>query len=151
MSFTKKIKYWFPVFLWILVIFWMSTSMFSASNTYYYIEHFLRFFNPAISMKGIFLFHNILRKLAHVTEYFISGVLLFRAFRYGSEKGREWRWAILSLLVVAAIAASDEFHQTFVVTRTASLVDVGIDIMGGFLAQGVNVLLFRRQQRTSHS
>ena len=147
MVFRDKIKYWFPVFLWIVFIFWMSTSMFSAQNTYLFFEPLLRFFVPTISHKEIIFFHIILRKLAHLTEYFISGLLLFRAFYKGSDKKSVWLWAASSLLVVAIIATGDEFHQSFVFTRTASLVDVGIDIFGGFLAQGVNVLLFQRQQR----
>jgi VanZ family protein len=147
MSFIKKVQYWFPVFLWICFIFWMSTGMFSAQNTYLFFEPLLRFFVPSISHKEIIFFHIILRKLAHLTEYFISGLLLFRAFRNGSDKKREWLWAISSLLVVVIIAASDEFHQSFVSARTASLVDVGIDIFGGFIAQGVSLLMFQRQQQ----
>ncbi len=147
MRVSKKIKYWLPVLLWIIFIFWMSTSMFSASNTYYYIEKLLRFVFTAVSQKEILVFHNILRKLAHVTEYFISGLLLFRAFRYGSDTEREWRWALLSLAIVAVIAASDEFHQTFVASRTDSFVDIGIDILGGALAQGMNILLFKRKHK----
>ena len=145
MSFGKKIKYWLPVFLWIGFIFWMSTSMFSAQNTYLFFESLLRFFAPSISHKEVIVVHIFIRKLAHITEYFISGLLLFRAFREGSDKRREGLWAFSSLLVVVIIAASDELHQSFVPTRTATLVDVGLDIMGGFLAQGVSVLMFRRQ------
>jgi len=145
MSFGKKIKYWLPVFLWIGFIFWMSTSTFSAQNTYLFFESLLRFFAPSISHKEIIVVHIFIRKLAHITEYFISGLLLFRAFREGSDKRRGGLWAFSSLLVVVIIAASDELHQSFVPTRTATLVDVGLDIMGGFLAQGVSVLMFRRQ------
>jgi len=147
MSFGKKIQYWFPVFLWICFIFWMSTGMFSAQNTYLFFEPLLRFFVPSVSHKEIFFFHIILRKIAHLTEYFISGLLLFRAFRNGSDKKKEWLWAAFSLFIVVIIASSDEFHQSFVSTRTASFVDVGIDILGGFLAQGVNVIMFKRQQQ----
>ncbi len=146
MSLRKKVQYWFPVVLWIGFIFWMSTGMFSAENTYLFFEPLLRFFAPSISEKEIAVIHIILRKVAHVTEYFISGILLFRAFRNGSDKKREWIWAFFSLLAVIIIAASDEFHQSFVSTRTASLVDVGIDIMGGFLAQCVNVLRYYRHR-----
>jgi VanZ family protein len=147
MSYREKIQYWSPVFLWIIFIFWMSTSMFSTQNTFLFFEPLLRFFVPSISKKEIIFFHLILRKLAHLTEYFISGLLLFRAFRNGSYKRGEWFWAVSSLLVIVFIAASDEFHQSFVSTRTASLVDVGIDIFGGFLAQGLCVLMFKRQQQ----
>jgi VanZ family protein len=147
MSFRKKVQYWFPVFLWIGFIFWMSTGMFSAQNTYLFLEPLLRFFAPSISQKEVVVFHIILRKLAHLTEYFISGLLLFRAFRNGSDKRREWLWAFSSLLVVVIIAASDEFHQSFVLTRTASLIDVSIDITGGFLAQCTNVLMHQSHKQ----
>ena len=147
MNFKSKVQYWLPVVLWISFIFWMSTGMFSADNTYSFFAPLLRFIVPSISPKEIVIFHMILRKLAHVTEYFISGLLLFRAFRNGSDKKKEWLWAAFSLFIVVIIASSDEFHQSFVSTRTASFVDVGIDILGGFLAQGVNVIMFKRQQQ----
>ena len=147
MSFRKKVHYWFPVVLWISFIFWMSTGMFSAQNTYLFFEPMLRFFVPSISHKEIIFLHIILRKLAHVTEYFISGLLLFRAFRNGSNKRREWIWAFSSLLIIIIIAASDEIHQSFISTRTASFVDVGVDIMGGFLAQCISVVKYQRPRQ----
>jgi VanZ family protein len=147
MSFRKKIQYWLPVLLWICFIFWMSTGLFSAQNTYLFFEPILRFFVPSISHKEIIVVHIFMRKLAHVTEYFISGLLLFRAFKNGSDKRQEWFWAFSSLLVVVIIAASDEIHQTFVSTRTSSIVDVGIDIMGGFLAQCMSVLMYQRKRQ----
>ena len=143
MNFKSKVQYWFPVVLWISFIFWMSTGMFSAENTYSFFAPLLRIIVPSISPKQIIVFHMIMRKLAHVTEYFISGLLLFRAFRNGSDKNREWNWAFFSLLVIVLIAAGDEFHQTFVSNRTASFIDVGIDIFGGFLAQCFSVLMYR--------
>jgi VanZ family protein len=147
MSFREKFQYWFPVILWIIFIFWMSTGMFSAQNTYLFFEPLLRFFMPSISQKQIVVLHIILRKLAHLTEYFISGLLLFRAFKDGSDKRLEWHWAFSSLLAVIFIAASDEFHQSFVAVRTASLLDVGIDIFGGFIAQCLSVWMYRRHQQ----
>jgi VanZ family protein len=151
MSFKNNFQYWLPVVLWIGFVFWMSTGIFSAQNTYLFFEPLLRFFSPTISQKNIVVLHMLLRKLAHITEYFISGMLLFRAFRNGSERRREWLWALSSLLIIALIAGSDEFHQSFVVTRTASVVDVCIDIFGGLLAQGVSVFLFLRQRKKIHS
>ncbi len=75
-----------------------------------------------------------IRKLAHLTEYFILGLLLFRAFNSDSADLKAWRWVFYSLLAVMLFAAGDEFHQSFVGTRTASIIDVGIDTLGGFLA-----------------
>lgn len=146
MNFKSRVQYWFPVVLWISFIFWMSTEMFSSENTYSFFAPLLRFLTPSISPREIVIFHVILRKLAHITEYFISGLLLFRAFRSGSDKKLEWNYAFYSLLVIVLIAASDEFHQIFVSNRTPSFIDVGIDIFGGFLAQCFSVFMYRRHR-----
>jgi len=117
------------------VIFWMSTGMFAAQNTALFIEPLIRLLMPWISHGTAKVIHGLVRKSGHVTEYFILGLLLFRAFRSGSDERRLWKWALASFLVAVVYATSDEFHQSFVPTRTASLVDVGIDATGALLAQ----------------
>jgi VanZ family protein len=145
MSFNRNFKHWVPVVLWMSFIFWMSTGTFSAENTSLIIEPILHFLMPSISPEQVAVIHGVLRKLGHVSEFFILGILLFRAFRGGSKEVRNLRWAVSSLLVVVLYAASDEFHQSFVTTRTASLFDVGIDTFGGILAQCVSVVYLSRQ------
>jgi VanZ family protein len=140
MSFVRNVKYWAPVILWMTFIFWMSTGTFSSENTSLIIEPILHFLMPSLSPEKVAMIHAAIRKLGHVTEYFILGILLFRAFRGGSKELRNLRWAFSSFLVVVLYAACDEFHQLFVPARTASLVDVGIDTLGGIIAQGVSVL-----------
>ena len=140
MSFIRNFKYWVPVLLWMSFIFWMSTGSFAAQNTSLIIEPLLHFLMPSISQEKVAMIHGVIRKFGHVTEYFILGILLFRAFRGGSKELRNLRWAFSSLLIVVLYAASDEFHQSFVTARTASLFDVAIDTLGGILAQGVSVL-----------
>ncbi len=125
----------------------MSTGTFSAENTSLIVEPLLRFLMPSISPEQIQLVHGLIRKSGHVTEYFILGILLFRAFRTDSKELHGLRWALSSLVIVLLYAASDEFHQSFVSTRTASLFDVGFDALGGVLAQAASVLwIFRRQK-----
>jgi len=75
-----------------------------------------------------------MRKLAHVSEYAILAVLLYRACVHTALKGRRALSAGLVLLFCAVYAATDEFHQSFVPSRTASLRDVMIDICGAMLA-----------------
>jgi VanZ family protein len=116
----------------------MSTETFSTQNTFSLIETVLRFLVHEISSKEIGLIHAFIRKAGHVIEYFILGLLLFRAFRGGSIASWNWRWSFFAVIVVVLWAASDEFHQSFVPTRTASVVDVGIDTAGGILAQFVS-------------
>lgn len=136
-------KYWVPVFLWVGFTYWMSTGAFSASHTSQIIVPILRWLMPHISETDIASVHGAIRKMAHLSEYFILGLLLFRAFRSSSGNLKAWRWAFYSLLAVALFAAGDEFHQSFVGTRTASVRDAGIDTFGGFLAQCTILLWYR--------
>lgn len=143
MNFRFIVKYWVPVVLWVSFTFWMSTGAFSASNTSRILEPLLRYLMPHISETDLKFVHGAIRKMAHVSEYFILGLLLFRAFRSDSGNRQEWRWAFYSLFAVMLFAAGDEFHQSFVGTRTASLMDAGIDTLGGFLAE-CTILLWHR-------
>jgi VanZ family protein len=146
MNYRFFFRYWLPVMLWVGLISWMSTETFAASNTSRIIEPILRFLMPHISETEVQVIHGAIRKLAHVTEYFILGLFLFRAFRRNSADPKTWRWALYSLVVVLLLAAGDEFHQSFEATRTASVVDVGIDTAGGFLAQCAAMLWRRYHQ-----
>lgn len=128
-------KYWVPVILWMAFIFLMSTDSFSSENTSVVIKPIIQFVLPATAPATVDKIHSVIRKCAHITEYFILGVLLFRAFCGGSEDNKSWQWAGLSLIVIILYAASDEIHQSFISTRSASPIDVGIDTIGGMFAQ----------------
>ncbi len=134
------VKYSLPVILWMAFIFWMSTGTFSSQNTSPYVETVLRFFIPKISFREMDLIHGIIRKAAHITEYFIMGILFFRAFRRSSVAPWNWRWSLYALLLVVLWAVGDELHQSFVSARTASVADVFIDTAGGVLAQFAIIL-----------
>ncbi len=128
----------------------MSTETFSSQNTSSWTEIVLRFLVSNISSQEIGLIHAFIRKAAHVVEYFILGLLVFRAFRGDFTVSWKWRWSFCAIMVVILWAATDEFHQSFVPTRTASAVDVGIDTASGMLAQLVSALWHRyRKKRIS--
>lgn len=68
-----------------------------------------------------------IRKLAHYTLYFILGILSFLVVKdYSINK----KLIIYSLLICFLYACSDEFHQLFVIGRSASIKDVIIDTFG---------------------
>ena len=69
-----------------------------------------------------------LRKVAHMTEYFVLALLWMLPFHlYGfSEK----RLVCFILIICVLTAAGDELHQYFVSGRSASVIDVGIDSIG---------------------
>jgi VanZ family protein len=147
MTFIQKFtKYWLPVIFCMCFIFWMSTETFSVQNTSFYTERILSFLFPGISSQQVDLIHAFFRKAGHLSEYFILGLLLFRGFRGASMAFWNWGWSFLSLLVVVLWAAIDEFHQSFVPARTASLLDVGMDTAGGILALCVIALCHRHRK-----
>jgi len=144
MKLSSVLKYWLPVLVWIGFVFWMSTGSFSPQKTSSVLEPLLRFLFPSISQVELESVHAVTRKLAHIVEFFIGGLLLFRAFRSGSWHARSWRWAILAAISVVLIGVMDELHQYFVMTRNGSLADVGVDFIGGVLAQLFCVTYFQR-------
>lgn len=140
--YKKFIVYWLPVILWMGTIFWMSTGMFAPEHTSRYIVPFLRFLFPSLLPQDLLMIHGVIRKSGHVIEYFILGLLLFRAFRSGSSRVWRPRWAICAILGVVLYAVTDEYHQSFTDERMASLMDVGIDSAGGILSQ-ISIMLWR--------
>jgi VanZ family protein len=144
MTFNRNVvKYWLPVIFWMGFIFWMSTETFSSQNTFSPVETILRFLFPKISFQEVGLVHEFIRKSGHFIEYFIMGLLLFRAFHGKSIVWWNWRWSFFAIIGVVLWAACDEFHQSFIPTRTASVMDVAIDTAGGVLSQFVVVLWHR--------
>lgn len=117
------------------VIFLMSTSAFSSRETSKIIEPIIRFVLPHLPGREVDLIHGFIRKCGHISEYFLLGLLLFRAFREAKADLPAGRVVMYSVIVIALYASSDEFHQTFVYSRTPSVIDVGIDTAGGVLAQ----------------
>ena len=135
------IKYWLPVILWMGVIFGMSTGTFSSEHTSRFIVPLLNFLFPSLSPLDVDLIHAMIRRAAHVTEYFVLGLLLFRAFRSNSSQVWCLQWTLHAAIGVVLYAMCDEFHQSFVATRSASFLDVFIDSIGGVLSQ--IVIMFR--------
>ena len=70
------------------------------------------------------------RKLAHMTEYFILAVAVsFPFYVYGL---RGFPLMLVAGLICVGFAAGDEYHQSFVDGRGPSVIDVGIDSIGVF-------------------
>jgi VanZ family protein len=84
---------------------------------------------PSAEMPNFGLADTLIKKLGHATEYGILFLTLARALRPASWQGLAACW-----LLVILYAASDEFHQSFVAGRNSTVVDVGIDGLGGLVA-----------------
>ena len=124
-------KWWLPVLLWMAVIFCASTDLGSIHHTSRIIGPTLRFFWPNISDDTIRHVQTFVRKTGHVSEYAILALLAFR----GRNRGffiSKWSVRSASFAVIFSMlyACSDEFHQSFVPTREATVMDVLIDTFG---------------------
>ena len=143
------VRYWLPVTLWLLFAFFLSSGTFSTYNTFPVVSAVVGFLFPRLTPDQVEVINWTIRKWAHVLQYFVLGLLLFRAFRARSAGGWTWRWTFFAVLGVFLLALADEFHQSFVPTRTSSIMDVGIDTAGGALAQYVAFLWYRCLGRRS--
>ena len=110
---AARVSPWIPVVLWAGLIFALSSI-------------------PSLDT-GLGTWDLVLRKLAHVAEYAVLGLLGYRTVR------RE----PLAIAVASVYAATDELHQAFVSGRHGSPLDWLIDT-GGAVA---GVLLFARAAR----
>ena len=120
-----------PLLFWMALIFFASTGTFSGDNTSRIIRPLLLWLFPHISDERIALLHFLVRKLAHFSGYAVLGFLAARAFAGSSRQILRQHWIVASVILVVAHALLDEFHQSFVASRTASIFDSLIDIAGG--------------------
>jgi VanZ family protein len=134
MNTRRFVNCWMPVIAWMLLIFAGSTDALSAEQTSRFLVPFLRWLDPQISIGTIAVIHFALRKLGHLTEYGIFAALLWRGLRGTLIATTNLGIAALAFVVSAIFAASDEFHQSFVPSRTASPFDVMIDCIGALVA-----------------
>jgi len=140
------LKAWIAAILWLIVISIESTNLASSSNTsriLYPLLHYLF----ALNWEQFEPLHFYIRKGGHVFGYGLLSILLFRAWRetlpaLGNPRWT-WRWANISVLGTALVASLDEWHQSFIPSRTGTPRDVLLDTCAGIGAQ-ILVLLWVR-------
>jgi VanZ family protein len=136
-----------PLVLWMAVIFLASTSELSASHTALVLEPLIRWFIPHISNESIALVHLLVRKAGHFGEYAILGLLAARAFSTSTHHSVRRRWFLVAAVLICFYALTDEYHQSFVPSRTASIYDSIIDMSGGLTALVLTTLWRRIRAR----
>ena len=130
---------------WLTFISVASSDSFSANNTSRIIGPLILWLFPNTSPETLATVHFITRKVAHFTEYAILAYLAARAFRTSSRPAISERWFLICATLIVVYALLDEFHQSFVPSRTASIHDSLIDIAGGLTA----LLILRANPRRS--
>jgi VanZ family protein len=117
-----------------IIIFSASSDRASFQHSSRLVGPFVRWLFPNISEHSLYALIMAGRKCAHLTEYAILAVLGWVALGWKTKEATwDWRRARNALLLVLCYAATDEFHQRFVPSRQASVLDVLIDTCGGAL------------------
>lgn len=147
----RRIWRYGPLILWAALIFLFSSATFSGSRTSSIFRPLLVWLYPSLSDAGLALFNVLIRKGAHFGEYAILALFAARAFRTSSRQFLTNRWFAVSFVFVAVYALSDEFHQSFVPSRTASIYDCLIDTAGGLAALLISAWRNRASRRSTQS
>lgn len=114
---------------WTLVALWMAWIFFLSSQA-------------SLPLPGVNWIDDLLRIAGHFVEYAVLAFLVSRAM--ASPETRSRRWIALALILCAAYAVSDEWHQSFVPGRDASVFDLFVDTAGAALG---TVVFARRSNR----
>ena len=148
LSTRQRFRRYGPLLLWMVFIWFASTRSFSALNTSKVIRPIILFLSPNLSEDRVAAIHFLIRKVAHFAEYGILAWLARRAFITSSHGLIQRYWFQLALLLVACYSLLDEFHQSFVSSRTASLYDSAIDVAGGLTVLLAFRFRYKRSEQT---
>ena len=137
----RFVSHYLPLIAWLTFISFASSDSFSAENTSRIIGPLILWLFPHTSPETLAVVHFITRKIAHFTEYAILGFLAARALSTSPRPAIYQRWFLICLTLIVVYALMDEYHQTFVPSRTPSIWDSFIDMAGGLTA----LLLVRKR------
>ncbi len=113
MKMKKILRFWLPPVLWATIIFLFSSLSAKPVSKIYWKEF-------------------AIKKTAHIVEYGIFTILLYRALK---ESGVEKKKAgIIAVLFSSFYGMTDEYHQMFTPGREPRIRDVIFDTIGSILA-----------------
>lgn len=144
------LKTWIAALLWIALIATESTDSFSSEHTSRFLYPILHFLF-GLDQVRFEVWHHYIRKSGHFVGYFSLSFLLFRAWRATLHLpwAPRWalRWAAIAFFMSALVASLDEWHQTFIPSRTGALSDVMLDSCAALTAQVLIFLLLTWKPR----
>ncbi len=118
-----------------LIIFLLSHQPNSGTETHNIIEKLLPHIKDSNTINIINI---IIRKLAHIIEYFILTYLIYSLLKeYNLKRNKN---IILSIIFSFLYSLTDEFHQSFIIGRTSEFTDCLIDTSGSFIFIITNII-----------
>jgi VanZ family protein len=124
LTFTKLALYWVPVLTWMGLIFAASGSPDLAPTAIGGNLELSLLPDPHVFASGEFRYHTGAFAVLALLLYPLLSAHVARPIH---------RLCLAVLLLAAAYAVADELHQAFVPGRTASVLDVGYDLLGVLL------------------
>jgi VanZ family protein len=138
-----------PLVLWLAFISFASSDGFSANNTSRVIEPIVLWLFPHTSQAHLELIHFLtgnspILVSTHCLRFWQPALSVH--LRTLTLKRR---WFFVSLAIIVLYALLDEYHQSFVPSRTASVFDSFIDMSGGVTALVVIWLRTRKDDASN--
>lgn len=142
---NKRFFYLLSSIIWMGVIFYFSSQNADASSEdSSIIRNFLiGVFTDSPSETLLYIAEVFVRKVAHISEFFILAVLVYKTLTSFDIQAKK---AVICIIVCFLYAVSDEVHQFFVPGRACRWYDVLIDTCGSLFAVGIFELLKKRSK-----
>jgi VanZ family protein len=122
---AESVRRWTPFLLWSAFLLFVSTDAGASVHTGSRLEALITaVLGHPLSIEAFEILHAVVRKLGHLAGYAIGGALAFRVTRRMPT----------ALALVLLVASLDEIDQSFHPRRTASALDVLLDMVGAFIA-----------------
>jgi VanZ family protein len=118
----KKILSLILLIIWIIIIFLLSNQSGSVSTNES--DIIVNSINNILNINEHLLVI-IVRKLAHIIEYFILYLLTYNCFK---EYGIKYKYASIIFCIFCGLI--DEVHQLFINGRSGQIIDVFVDLIG---------------------
>lgn len=117
--------------LWLGVIYYFSSQNGTTSGNLSngLLKQIATFFNIKDINEFVLKYGPIIRKLAHLFEYFVLGVLVYININTPNNK----HIIIVTVILCCLYATTDELHQLFVSDRVFMFTDIIIDTLGSTL------------------
>jgi VanZ family protein len=141
------LRAWWPAAVWIGLITLESTDYMSAQNTGRLLYGLWTRLFGEINFYEFLYWHHLLRKTGHVVGYGMLGLLLLRGFRATFISRNSWvrLTPVFAWLGTALVATIDEWHQSFIPSRTGAFSDVILDSAAGLTALIMAYVALRRK------
>ncbi len=140
---------WVPAALSVLMIALESTAAMSSDNTSQWLYPlWVKLFGP-ISPARWEVVHHLIRKTGHFVGYGVVSLAFFYSWRQTLHRMAVKHWtlwrraSVLAVLCTLVVASLDEYHQSFLRSRTSSPIDVCIDLCGAIAFQLVLLLIIQ--------